>query len=769
MRLHVSDRYRVIRELGRGGMATVFLADDLRHGRQVAIKVLDAEVAAAVGSDRFLREIEIEARLSHPHILPLHDSGNAGGLAYYVMPYVEGESLRARLEREPQLPIEEAVRLGREVADALAHAHAHGVIHRDIKPENILIADGHAMLADFGVARALSEGPASLTRTGVAVGTPTYMSPEQALGDKRIDERTDLYSLGCVLFEMVAGRAPFVGATAESVAHQHLSVAPPRVADLRPTVPAKLDAAIRRALAKSPADRFANARQFERALADAEKAPAAAPRRSSRPLQMALAGVLLALTVGVLAWWMHGGATAGRVSSLAVLPLADLSGDRQQEYFADGMTDELIGCLSQISALRVISRTSVMRFKDTRQSLPQIARMLGVDALVEGSVLRAGDRVRIAADLVQARPERNLWGDRYERPIRDVLALQSEVARTIAARIAIAITPSERQRLARSEPVNPAAHDEVLRGRFYLGKLEASGFREALVHFQRAVEIDPGMAPAWSGLAEAYYELSNIALPPAEAMEKSRAAARKALERDPDLAQAHASLGVVMAEYDWDWAGAEREYRRALDLDASDALTHIFYAFLLTNNARHDEALREYGFARRLDPLSSLNADYEAWGLFLARRYDEAAGRYRALEAADTGDATPHYSLGQIYEAQGRMDDAIAEYRRGALHGDNGWPYALLGHALAVTGRTAEARAVLNRLEHPPEGFYVQYSSLALIHLGLGDRDRFFALLEQAYAAHDENLVWLPPNPMMDSVRSDPRFRDLARRMHVPA
>ncbi len=773
LRQILQDRYLILRELGRGGSATVYLADDLRHGRRVALKVLDPALAAAVGPERFLREIQIEARLTHPHILPLHDSGSADGVPYYVMPFVEGESLRDLLAREPQLPVENALRYTREVAEALAYAHEQGVVHRDIKPENILIERGHAVVTDFGIARALDEsGGGKLTQTGVSVGTPAYMSPEQAAGDGRVDGRSDIYSLGCVLFEMLAGRAPFVGANTASVVHQHLSVEPPRVTDLRPAAPPGLDAVIIRALAKSPADRYGDAEQFLRALEEAERAPtplpaSSMPSRRALRLPHAVVASLLAATLAA-GWWLRGHSGSGRIDSLAVLPLSNLSGDPQQEYFADGMTEELIAELSQISALRVISRTSAMAFKNARRPLPEIARRLGVDALMEGSVLRAGERVRINAELIQARPERHLWGERYERPLSDVLALQSEVAQAIARRIAVALTPQERQRLEKSVRVNPAAHDEVLKGRFFMSRFDVKSFQAALDHFNRAVEADPGYAAAWSGVADAYYGLSNQTLPPAEAMEKARAAARKALELAPDLPAAHASLGVVLAEYDWDWAAAEREYRLALGLDPNNAQARLYFALLLTLTGRYEEAFEEYGVAHRLDPLSTFVAYQQAFAYYLARRYDDAARRYIALESADTNSAVPHYSLGLIYEAKGMLPEAIAEYRRGVLHWENGYPFALLAHAYAVAGYAAESRRILRLLEHPPAGLYVGAAHRALVHLGLGEQDRFFELMEESFRRRDEDAIWFPAYPQMDPVRSNPRFRDLLRRLNLP-
>ena len=434
----LEGRYRIERELGAGGMATVYLAEDLKHQRKVAIKVLKPELAAALGAERFLREIATTANLRHPHILPLYDSGEASGSLFYVMPLVEGESLRDRLARDKQLPIDEALAIAREVADALGYAHSRGIIHRDIKPENILLEGGHAVVADFGIARAVSAaGAERLTRTGMSIGTPMYMSPEQAAGDPDLDGRSDLYSLGCVLYEMLGGQPPFTGPTAEAVARQHLITEAAPVTNLRPTVPPEVAGALARILAKNPADRFNPAAQFVQALATTTVAatsrpPSAAARRSPVRLLPIAAGVLAVIAAA----WFGGRAllrsgSAGKIERIAVLPMDNQTGDSSQAFFADGMTRELIGVLTDVG-VRVLGHRAVAAYRNTTLPVIRIANDLGVDAIVTGTVLQAGDVVQVAVELTDPTSGENLWARTFSRPAAEVVSLQHEVTSEIA-------------------------------------------------------------------------------------------------------------------------------------------------------------------------------------------------------------------------------------------------------------------------------------------------------------------------------------------------
>jgi len=655
----LADRYRLERELGQGGMATVYLAADVKHGRRVAVKVLLPDLAAAVGPERFLREITITAALDHPHILPLLDSGDADGLLYYVMPFVEGESLCDRLDREKQLPIDEALRIAREVADALSYAHARGVIHRDVKPENILLSGGHARVADFGIARAVTAaGGESLTQTGMAIGTPQYMSPEQAAGASDLDGRADLYALGCVLYEMLGGQPPFTGPTVESVIRQHVAVDAPPITNLRPAVPAAVAAALQRALAKTPADRFNPVAQF----ADALGAPApygsgvvtpalptpgpistSPPRPAFRWTRAALAvaglGVIAAAVIGIRAWRAQGKPAAA--ASIAVLPFRDVSADHANAYLGDGIAETLINALTNVPGLKVAGRTSAFALRDGDQDVGTIGRRLGVATVLEGSVQRSGDDLRITAQLIQAADGVNLWSRSFDRSARDIFAVQDEVARAVVTALQGEVLGGADTALAGQGTADPAAYDAYLLGRYNWNKRTASDLVAAARYFQQAIAADSTYARAWSGLADSYvlfipaeYDVPGIRTD--SILDLAERAARRAVDLAPQLGEAHASLGEVL-EYRDKWPEAHEAFGRAVALSPNYATAHQWYSYDLMMWNRWDDAIREMERARELDPLSmvivaSLGAAYDG-----AERWDDAATMYDQAEAIAPG------------------------------------------------------------------------------------------------------------------------------------
>ncbi|MGH7629938.1 MAG: protein kinase domain-containing protein [Gemmatimonadales bacterium] len=771
------DRYAIERELGRGGMATVYLAHELKHDRAVAFKVLHAELGVALGPERFLREISLTARLQHPHILPLFDSGETAGRLWYTMPYVEGESLRDRLRREIQLPVDEAVRLAAEVADALDYAHRHGVVHRDIKPENILLEETHALVADFGVARAVDvAGEGKLTETGLALGTPAYMSPEQASAGA-VDARSDIYALGCVLYEMLAGEPPFTGPTPQAIIAKRFSEAVPSIHRLRDTVPPALERAVSRALSRVPADRFGSAAQFGQALAAVEAEPTVPATRVTdrrrRPRRrliaaVATAAVAVAAVVAVLRDPLLGRNDRSPITSVAVLPLANLSGNPEQEYLADGMTDALIARLARIRALRVMSRTSVMQYKGARTPLPEIARALRVDAVIEGSVQSAGDQVRVTAQLIDARTERHLWVDTYEEELSDVLRLESRIAQSIADEIRIAVTPGERTQLARSAPVNPEVYQLYLRGRYFWNKRDEEGVKKSLDYFRQALERDSTYAPAWAGIADAYLTLYDYEyLPAAEAAAKARAAAERARALDESLAAAHNSL-AHLSLHDWQWAAAERGFRRAIDLDPSYVPAHHWYALCLTAVGRVEEAVAAIRRAQELDPLSiRINADV-GMALHAAGRYDEAIEQERRTIELDSTSRVARWIQGMAYEQKGMLEEAKRSYSA-ALARSPGNPnfLASLAHAHAVAGERAAARAILDTLERQAGRGEASPFFLALVHAGLGETDLAFRWLERAYVERSGSVRYLKVERRLDPLRSDPRFAGLLKKVNL--
>jgi eukaryotic-like serine/threonine-protein kinase len=636
----LADRYRIERQLGEGGMATVFLATDLRHERPVAVKVLRPEIAAALGPERFLREIKTTAQLTHPHILPLLDSGDAGGTLYYVMPYVEGESLHDRLVREKQLPLDDALRIAREVADALSYAHSHGVIHRDIKPDNILLEAGHAVVADFGIARAVSAaGGDRLTETGIALGTPMYMSPEQATGSQDLDGRSDLYSLACVLYEMLGGKPPFTGPTVESVVHQHLTVEPPSITGLRPAVPAAVAAALQRALSKTPADRFNPVAQFAevlgRRVSAAATAPATAPATGGRPRwhRAALVGITavavtaVALVLG--ARLIHSRRAPGYPrTAIAVLPFENLSAQGSNAYFASGLHDELLTQLAKVGALTVIGRTSVQQYAQSTKRVREIGTELEVGSIVEGSVQIVNDRLRVNVQLIDAKTETHVWAESYDRTLQDAFAVQSDISQQVAAAVGAALGGGEREALAAPPTANPDAYRLYLQGLDYFWR---PGYRREDLEasqqlLERAIALDPGFALAHAALSEVHGTMFWFDYDPTlERATRQRTEAETALRLDPELPRGHEAMGL---SYYWgrrDYQHALDEFRLALRGAPSDGRLWNYIGYVERRLGEWDSVEVAYARATQLDPRNpNLFADLGCQFYMAIRRYPDA-------------------------------------------------------------------------------------------------------------------------------------------------
>ena len=772
----LSERYRVDRQLGKGGMATVFLARDLKHRRPVAIKVLDPRVAAAIGEERFQREIETLAGLAHPHILPMHDSGVADGLLYFVMPFVEGESLRQRLEREKRLPVKEALRLAAEIADALGYAHRHGIVHRDVKPGNILLEEGHALLADFGIARASAGGEAdtksetrdvpAVTTTGVMVGTPTYMSPEQAGGARQLDGRSDQYALGCVLFEMLAGAPPFDEKSGDGVMRMHLVAPPPKLRSLRRDAGGGVERAIARALAKEPGERFPDALAFGAELRRLERehaGPGGARFRSGRRVLVPVLAVAVsaAVVVAGAAYLLRGRTARPRgedVRTVVVLPLANLSGDPQQQYFADGMTEELTMWLARLGSLKVISRTSAMAYRGSHKGFREIGRELGADGVIDGSVLRSGSRVRIDARLIYAPTNRELWSDHYEKDVGDVQALQQQVARAIAGTLQRELGRPAPGVAARAAPVDPAAHEAYLRGLYHWNRRTPEDLRIARRHFERATELDSSYALAWVGLSDTYglmpqYDTVGVD----EAMPRARAAALRALSLDSTLAEAYASLGNIEKSWTFDWDAAERHYRRAIALNPSYATSHHWYAVLLVWTDHVPDALAEIERASQLDPLSPIIQLTHARICYLARDYPRAAREYQETIDLDPARSSAWRGLSGVYYQQGRIREASTAWERAV---------ALLPDSLRIPAAPVVTAAgdYLRRRLHVSRALararIASSAEVAAVYADLGARDAAFDLLRSARM--DELVLGdLRSLPDYDSLRTDPRYRTL--------
>jgi eukaryotic-like serine/threonine-protein kinase len=714
-------------------MATVYLAEDLKHRRKVAIKVLRPELAAALGPERFLREIEIAAGLTHPHIIALYDSGQAGGFLYYVMPCIRGESLRQRLLREKQLPIGEALRVTQQVASALHYAHARGLVHRDIKPENILLHEGVALVADFGVAWAASAAGDRLTATGLALGTPAYMSPEQASGEAVLDARSDVYSLGCVLYELLAGEPPYTGVTAQAVIAKRFTDPVPAVRRLRPTVPPAMEQAVMKALASVPADRFESAEAFANALT----APA-----SAQP----------------------------RARSVAVLPFLNLSTDPENEFFADGITEDVTAQLSKIRSLKVISRTSAMPFKKREQSLREIGAKLDVATLLEGSVRRAGSRVRIVAQLIDAETDQHLWAQTYDRDLTDIFAIQSDVALQIAAALEAELSADEKRRIRKAPTDDLQAYQLYIVGQQCLTRWTQEGIDKGIDYLEQAVARDPGYALAYTALGYVYTDMGlgvAGALPSDEAFRRAKAAVGRALEIDPGLAEAHAVLGYLRFGCDFDWQGAEVELKRAIELNPNSGNAYDYYGLLLAALERYDEALVMQQRAHELDPLVHRGIDITTT-LLRAGRYDEALRTVNRVLDVDPHFALAHATLGWIYVLKGMPDPGIAELQKAvSLSPDSTLYLGQLGEAFGMVGRREEAREVLRRLEELSKQRYVSPYHMAYTYTGLGEHERAMDFLERAYEERAGAVFGIKGSFLFTPLRSHPRFTALLRKMNL--
>ena len=740
LQVSLAGRYVIERELGRGGMATVYLAEDTKHHRPVAVKVLSPALAAGLGTDRFLREIEIAARLTHPHILPLHDSGDADGLPYYVMPYVEGVSLRGRLIHERPLPIEDALRITREVADALDYAHKRDVVHRDIKPENILFQTGHAVVSDFGIARAINvAGKGRMTVAGIAVGTPGYMSPEQARGVDELDGRSDVYSLGCVLFEMLAGEPPFPGRSAQAVLARQLLEPLPRLRTFRDTVPEWLEQAVTRALANEAVDRFAGAAELITALTKPSSVTVAEPALSRYRM------------------------TPAPEHSIAVLPFVNLSADPENGYFCDGMTEEILNALSALPSMRVASRTSSFVFKGASQDIRTIGDQLRVRAVLEGSVRRADTKLRVTAQLINVADGFHLWSNTYDREMKDVFAVQDEIARAIVNALKVNLGTKHDATLVEPHTDNLDAYALYVKARYFWRRKSASAFNKCIEYFEQAIALDPCYSLAYAGLADSYITLGywNY-LPPQQVFPRAKAAADAAVGIDDSLAEAHTSRGCVCMLYDWDWPSAEQEFLRAIQLKERYGTAHFWYACYLWAMGRTAESVNQASRAQALAPLSPVANANLGWALYFGRRYDDAITQCSKALELDAHYVMMHTVLGQAYLAMSRYEEAIGALQSAVgFSGGAAFTTCALGYAYGKGGKRREAEKILQDLLQPTGAEYVSPFCVALVHTGLGDEDQALAWLDRAYEERSHWLVYAKVWPLLDDLRSNARFAAL--------
>jgi len=724
----LADRYRIERELGRGGMATVYLAEDLKHHRKVAIKVLRPELAATLGSDRFLTEIRTTAKLNHPHILALHDSGEAAGFLFYVMPLVEGESLRERMKREKTLPVEEAVRLTREVADALAYAHAHDVIHRDVKPENILLQSGHAVVADFGIARAVrAAGVERITMAGMAMGTPAYMSPEQSAGERDVDGRSDLYALASVLYEMLAGEPPFTGPTMDAILVQRFTRPAPRVSAKRSNVPRAIDTALSTAMARAPEDRFPTVERFASALDT--KAGAGDPELDR---------------------------------SIAVLPFANMSGDPENEYFSDGISEEIINALTQLPRLRVAARTSAFSFKGKNTDLRTIGDQLNVGTVLEGSVRRAGGRIRITAQLVNVADGYHLWSERYDRELTDVFAIQDGIATAIAEKLKVTLGVGAERQLVRPPTANVEAYDLYLKGHA-LTRQRGPSLLRAAECFEQAIALDPRSALAHAELAEALLLMSLYGMvPPGEVRDRARQATSTALELDPELVAGQMVLGLYSLMAEFDRGKASAAFARAVELDPLDVDARSFQAAfdLCYVQGSNEAAQAQLRGVIDSDPLNANARGQFAIVLSWAGKTDDAVAQSRRGIELDPNAFYPQWTLLQALMLGPDPREGIAVGQPMlARFGRHPWIMMGMAYANGAAGRRDVAAALYAELVARARGEYVQPMALSISAVGAGRKDQAYDHLREAARIRDPLLTAMALYwPGFASMRGEPEY-----------
>jgi eukaryotic-like serine/threonine-protein kinase len=785
------SHYHIREKLGQGGMGVVYRAEDSRLGRTVALKFLSEELSSDPRAvERFQREARAASALNHPHICAIYDVGEHAGRHFMAMELLEGAPLQ-QLIAGGALPHDRVLELGAELADALEAAHGKGIIHRDIKPANIFVTDrGHAKLLDFGLARppldreGRTAGPTHepLTDPGAVMGTLAYMSPEQVRGET-LDSRTDLFSLGCVLYEITTGRPAFTGSTPGTIHEAILNRAPVPVGRVNPESPPRLEEVVNKALEKDPRLRYQHASELradlQRLKRDSDSGSTAPQRTAAAPTGVSgwrQRGPLIAAAIAVVAllaagMWLSGLRSKGEaINSVAVLPFVNSSGDADGDYLSDGITESLIANLSQVRSLHVTARSTVFRYKGKEIDPQKIGKDLRVGAVLSGRLLQRDGTLVVRTELMDVTNGTQLWGGQYNRKVADVFALQDELSKEISERLRLRLTDDEKLRLTKRYTDNAEAYQLYLKGLFYWNKRSPEGLQRAIEYFSRAVETDPGYALAFAGLADSYNSMSffNI-VPPRAAMPKAKAAAARALEIDNTLAEAHISLAYASFTFDWDWPTAVSHYDRALALNREAVNNHSYYPFYLTVAGRSEEAIAVAKRQVDRDPVSAAFSHTLAVQLALARHVDEAIAECRRTIDLDPGFAVAYDVLGGVLASKGLYSEAVPEMEKAAaLSRGAAMSLANLGNVRARMGQRDEARRILQQLADTVKERYTPALAFAMVHVGLGENDQALNWLAKAYEERFNRLAYLRREPVWDPLRSDPRFVDLLRRINLP-
>jgi eukaryotic-like serine/threonine-protein kinase len=781
-----AGRYEIIEELGTGGMGRVYRAFDKKIDEEVALKLIKPEIAAEKRAvERFRNELKVARRISHPNVCRMHDLGEEGKTLYITMEYVKGEDLKSLLHRMKALTIGAAISISRQVAEGLSEAHKLGIVHRDLKPGNIMIdKEGQAKIMDFGIARSLAGG--GTTAEGAIIGTPEYMSPEQVEG-KEADQRSDIYALGIILFEMVTGRLPFEGETPFSIANKQKSEPPPDPRKLNPQIPAELDRVILRSLEKAKEKRYQTTWEFLADLAAVEEALPTGERISSQPkpktsreitvkfapkkLFVPALALLVLVATGIILWRYiprkETVSTAIAKKSIAVLPFEDLSATKNQEPLAEGIPETLINALSSIEGLHVSARTSSFFFKGRQQDIRDIGQKLGVETLLEGSIQVAGTKLRIMVRLIKIANGFPIWSQDYDKTVDDIFSIQDDIAKSVVNALKIKLLGEKEEHLVKSYTANREVYNLYLQGRYFWEKRGKEDVERAIEFFNRAIEKDPTYALAYAGLADSYQVLGNTTrLPPNEAFPKAISAARKALEIDGGLAEAHVSLAMSLWNYEHNFVEAEKEFKMAIELNPGYATAHHWFALVLSNLGRHDEAIKEIMQARDLDPLSPhINANVGAL-LSQARKYDKAIEELKKSAELFPEDATSYFYLGGVYALMGRYEEAINVFNHlSSSKAFAGLSEAWSAYCYALSGNRAEAQKRLEKIVENSKKRYVSPTNIARVYVGLGDKEQAFIWLDKGFSENDGRLIYLKVDPTFDPLRSDPRFTALLQKI----